>query len=376
MKHFKLVLGILAIFAGNLHAAAIHRGARMGSSMLVQGQLSKGVSPDARDKHGNTPLHYVRNKRTATILIVNGADVNAKNNDGVTPLHLVPLKSTFFEKLTGGLSNVLLKNGADPNVKDNGGNTPLHDAARFGQVKMIGLLLKHGANPDTKNVEGLTPLHAAVALLQTTKPAVARNAALGIGAPSGTFYYLASRALARSKWEAAIRTAGETKEAALQKIAGFFAESTPWPPPTAGNLKELDIKRIYDSAVSDANATFQKSAILSGTVLVGTAVLTSIILTIIMVDIFKRNRTVQKLIDGGGDVNAIDNLGNTPLHLMAAGRKLTFGKRALGLKAARTLLASGANVLAKNDAGYTPYAIARRNYRFILARTLKERIVQ
>ena len=58
--------------------------------------LDNGADVNAKDKIGNTPLHYtagwghkdVAALLIAELLIAKGADVNDKNNDGDTPLHI------------------------------------------------------------------------------------------------------------------------------------------------------------------------------------------------------------------------------------------------------------------------------------------------
>ncbi len=414
MKHFKLVLGTLALLAGNLNAAAIHRAARMGSIALVQRQLNKGVSASLADDDGNTPLHYTSSAKVAKLLLGKGANASAKNNEGLTPLHMVPLRLSLKEPITGNLAETLIRGGADVNATDDGGNTPLHDAARFGRVKMIGLLLKHGADPDAQNNEGVTPLHASVALIQTTPTAMVRNAALGISgaATAGTSYYLVSRTLtsmsakstvlraqatlAEAKAAQAARTATahhripiiERQIAAIKQrpfLRGIdrgarlsvleselsIAKGEAGYARIGPGKEVREARRGVFAAKDEAVGIMKQSPKLSTAFLLATTILTAIIMTIVTVDTIKRHRTVQKLIEGGANVNAKDIDGNTPLHLMAAGRRFKFGERKLGIIAAHMLLDTGANPNTKNKAGLTPYQIARRNYRLILAAVLK-----
>ena len=70
---------------GPLHLAA-HRSQTSVVSLL----LEHGVDPNAKDIHGNTPLHEAtvseRNAKIVELLVAHGADVNARNNQGYTPL--------------------------------------------------------------------------------------------------------------------------------------------------------------------------------------------------------------------------------------------------------------------------------------------------
>ena len=126
----------------------------------------------------------------------------------------------------------------------------------------------------------------------------------------------------------------------------------------------------------DSEARIKKQAkILPKAVAVTAAVIVAIILLVITVNIFIRNHIVQKLIDAGANVNALDNLGNNPLHFLAAGPKFKLKERKLGVIAAHMLLDAGGNPKATNNAGLTPYQIARKNYRLILAAVLKPKAV-
>lgn len=52
--------------------------------------LNKGADINAKDKKGNTALHYtVHNKNviSSILLLDNGADINTKNNEGFSPLY-------------------------------------------------------------------------------------------------------------------------------------------------------------------------------------------------------------------------------------------------------------------------------------------------
>jgi serine/threonine protein kinase len=117
------------------------------------------------NKQGETPfqatiLHNMNgyaNKKTAEILIANGADVNATNKNGETVLHLA-VNLYWTKKNTTKIRIVidfLIAKGADVNARDNEGNTPLH----FTKEKEIAeLLIAHGADVNAKNNQGYYPL--------------------------------------------------------------------------------------------------------------------------------------------------------------------------------------------------------------------------
>ena len=350
MKRIVLTLGLL--IAGNLQADAIHRAARLGNAALVQGQLNKGVSPDARDEHGNTPLHLARNTRTATLLVEDGAKVNAVNNYNVTPLHLVPLKRSLWARVTVGLGELLLANGADVHARDLAGNTPLHDAARAGQVRLMRKLIAHGAKVDAKNETGITPLHAAVGLIQRVPGALPRTAALGItstGAAAGVTYYFAPRA-------APIAAARAGTKASVAKMAQFMALS----PEFTYLQPQLVARETKQSAQAASKAAYGTGGVLP-TIVVTAAVIAAVVATIVAVKVIQRRLAVKTLLDAGAKVNAVDNLKNNALHFMAAGRAI---KGRTTAHIAQMLIAAGADYNAENNAGYTPYQIARKYNRF------------
>ncbi|XP_023316094.1 ankyrin-1-like [Trichogramma pretiosum] len=132
----------------------------------IQEQLKKIVAVDARDKSGNTPLHWSLTdgcKRfTAICLLAKGADPNLANAEGSTPLHMIfksdddDLMLEVFCYYNDTRNQLVLVN-----VRDELGNTPLHYAVQALNLETqhdVRYLLKRGADPNLANREGLTPL--------------------------------------------------------------------------------------------------------------------------------------------------------------------------------------------------------------------------
>lgn len=112
---------------------------------MVAALLASGMSVEARDASGATPLHVAAGSECVdcvSLLLKAGANVNARNAKGVTPLHHSGPQ----------VATILIAAGADPKAADNEGNRPLH------KVYHDAFLL---AGVNTRNVHGFTPLHFA-----------------------------------------------------------------------------------------------------------------------------------------------------------------------------------------------------------------------
>lgn len=168
---------------------------------LLRWLLAHGADVNAKDSHGETPLHEAiisdrtpRHKFISTLL-ENGADINALNSNGDTPLHRAassgettvaklllsheadvnarakqgetPLHNAVFEPIPQegedhrGTVELLLQHKADVDAKDIYGATPIHTAIISGNSEIVRLLLTHGADVDARNNYGWTPLHSA-----------------------------------------------------------------------------------------------------------------------------------------------------------------------------------------------------------------------
>ncbi|PRQ60477.1 putative FERM/acyl-CoA-binding protein, 3-helical bundle [Rosa chinensis] len=100
---------------------AIHAFAREGEVDNLLKCIDSGVSVDAKDSEGRTPLHWAVDRghlNMAEMLVSRNADVNAKDNEGQTALHYAAVCERE------GIAEYLVKKNADTNVKDNDGNSP------------------------------------------------------------------------------------------------------------------------------------------------------------------------------------------------------------------------------------------------------------
>ncbi len=111
-----------------------------------------GVSFDAKNDNGLTPLHIALNNKRFKIvewLLRHGvADVNAKKNDGWTPLH----SAVYYNSKE--TAKLLIENGADVNSRKHNEETPLIIAARAESYGVAKLLLDNGAHVNATSSGG------------------------------------------------------------------------------------------------------------------------------------------------------------------------------------------------------------------------------
>ena len=128
----------------------------------MQVLLDLGVSPDLRDRSGDTPLHEAADEGDGALQVVRtllnaGADPDATNDDGDTPLHHAADEGVAALAVL----DALLAAGANPNSMNEWDETPLHHAVREDE-RAVRALLAAGADPNLPNQWGDTPLHDAV----------------------------------------------------------------------------------------------------------------------------------------------------------------------------------------------------------------------
>ena len=180
MKTLGTIGASILLMATTALADPIHDAAMNGNLAGVQAELDKGVSVNAKNDYGETPLDmavwYNGETEVAALLrkqggkhgVINGAaaggdieavkdflaagtDVNTKDGWEWTPLH----NAAWWGHKE--IVELLLANGAGVNAKNNVGWTPLHLAAISGHNEIVGLLVAGGADVNSKNNNGETP---------------------------------------------------------------------------------------------------------------------------------------------------------------------------------------------------------------------------
>ncbi len=304
----------------NFKNDAIHRAAQAGNYKEMLALLLAGVDPSLRDSEGNTPLHYAITPSVSELLVNHGAQVDARNGDGATPLHFAGMQSE-------GKVKVLLAKGADVMVRDGAQATPLHYAAVSGNVGSVAALLAKHADPNAKNTLGITPLHAATA-----------------------FGYFPYKML--TEGSLAIALGG----VAVSVVALLIV------------LKLRTKEEVFPIGVvlgGQGLMMFTSSALHSSMLLLGPQ----------GKSLKDAKGVVRQLLRGGARVNERDNVGNTPLHMLALG-EIKLAKRLESGRVARLLIEKGADIEAKNDAGATPYEVAKEFNRIGLMTTLHPKAIE
>ena len=143
---------------GTSAAVALVQSAEAGNLTEVQDIIDAGVSPNARDAGGLTPLMTAvihNHDAIVELLLRKAADVNAKDASGVTALMLAASKGRAVPL------NHLLTRGAHVNAQSQKGWTALTYAAWEGHPSLVRRLLESGADPALVDRSGSTALQHA-----------------------------------------------------------------------------------------------------------------------------------------------------------------------------------------------------------------------
>ena len=140
---------------------ALHLAARAGHASVVYALIARGANVTVEDKYGHTPIQLAaRYGNTEALLVLfdnSSVDiVNETDELGNTLLH--------YAASYGHLTTVfaLFDKGADVNAIGENDDTPMHLAAANGHTNVVLALLKKGANIHAIGKLGQLPLHSSV----------------------------------------------------------------------------------------------------------------------------------------------------------------------------------------------------------------------
>ena len=150
----------------------LHWAARTtGTPAVIDALLKAGADPKVRDDAGDTPLHWAAwstdNPSVIEMLLKAEADLKARRNSGHTPLHVAARRGNGNPDVIKALINA----GADVNARENTDEkaTPLHGAWKTDNPAVIEALINAGADLEAVTESGSTPSHWAA---QNDNPAI------------------------------------------------------------------------------------------------------------------------------------------------------------------------------------------------------------
>lgn len=244
-------------------------------------------------------------------LLVEDCDVNAKYDDDNTALHKLAagdIKHSSSDAMA--LAKILLAAGARVDARNRYGVTPLLKAAENdGNFDMIRLLLDNGADVNAYDNNKRTPLQMAVL---TNRDIRAIEELLKRGANVN------ARRNGRTVLHDAVRKAIPTPVVELLLDHGAEINAT---------IDDGDYSPLHLAVINACE------------------------------DVERGTETVQLLLNRGAAVDAIDNYGRTPLHMIVD----VNGNFTLGVQIARLLATARANVSVADNRGRTPATLLLEN---------------
>ncbi|MCL5054405.1 MAG: ankyrin repeat domain-containing protein [Firmicutes bacterium] len=301
------------------------------------------VYPKPLKPYRTTPLILactVRKLGIAKILIHDGGLVNQSDKYGVTPLlaaaavsrlsPLFVLKEVMHKGQEVGLVRFLLRHGADVNCINHREQTPLVLAAQSGSFQVVQLLLRHHAALHVRDRNGKTPLMYAA-----------------LGGNLKIIKFLLSRGVS----PAAEDKNGSTA-AALSKnftVAKFLLSRLPM------GLRSLQANRFYLLMGKRKEWYYLYQPVLPGVNLANVRSSHSG-MTLLFYAVLQNNLYAARyLLSHGANVNARDNIGQTPLMLSCLHVEYPMTK---------VLVRAGASINLQDDQGRTAlmYSITSARY--------------
>ncbi len=330
---------------------ALMSAALTGRVEAVTRLIDAGANLDAHEQpRGQTALMWAiarGNRDVVQLLVARGADVKAQSAAGYTPLTFAA-RENDLETI-----KLLLGKGADVNAAAKDGTTVLQVAALRGHVDLVEFLLEQGADPNAAKA-GYTVLHwVAGNWDNATSISFGREGSelqLMGGIPQHRKLELMQALLERGADVNPVITKapplgrlGPTGTAGTIIGGGPLTGATPFF--MAALAADVDVMRFLVANGADPLRPAKDGT----TPLMAAAGTTGFYDLESNVTEAQHLAAVQLATELGGDVNALNTLGNTPLHIATHG----------GFDSVvRYLAGRGAAINVKNKAGETPLRIA------------------
>lgn len=299
----------LDVMSGDDKMTALHRASKGGHTAVTRMLVLAGANVSLKDSSGRTALHYALeggHRELAVEVVIAGANLNAMDVSGDTPLHIAAAQGLHEFVCT------LLRKGVRVGAANTIGQCALHMAVQNNHLASTEALLEAGADPNRGygNVRQCTPLVLASCNVAIT------NLLLKHGADAKASDGVGFTAL---HWAGRSGRPG---------VINALVE--------AGADLEAESARVicYEQRYEFKGLTPLHAAALHKTV-----------------------KTMPSLLDNGADINAKDDNGNTPLHVVC----MTSADKWRVHAAAELLLRRGADETITSDDGYTPIELIDSN---------------
>ena len=138
------------------HSPVLFIALNTGNLTVIQLLIDHGADVDVQDDNLSTALHItsgIGDMNTVRVLLQHGAEVNPRDSHGSTPLHLASAKGN------DSVVRLLVEHEADVDASDNTNSTPLHLAFINQHLDSAALLIEKGADATVLDNKILTPLH-------------------------------------------------------------------------------------------------------------------------------------------------------------------------------------------------------------------------
>ncbi len=356
----------------------LHLAVYQGSTEVVSKLLAAGADPNLTDQQGTAPMHVAIDRHNLPLfqlLVDHGSDPNLPYRRDL-PALLQVIDSAQAEPETAlTMASALLEAGADLSVQDRQGRTPVQAAVSYGLNDFVVLLDAHGADLSIKDRHDRGLLHTAISRghpdvveYLLSKGANAKEA----DRRGSTLLHLAAKEN-QVQIAAHLLNHGADLQALDDRGRSALHEAA-----SSGNVEMIEwlLEQGLDVAARDSDGKTPVELAFERNQSEVVAMLTEGGATIFD-DLLEaagsgEAEDVQRHLERGADLSAVDEVGNTALHLASAGGYLDV---------AEILIEAGIDVNARNQWQATPlhYAAGFGHHdlvKFLVSRGADENVLE